>query len=175
MNVGGKIKHTMCPLIIIIGFFCACSLQKEPRKLTKEQKASVEIICQNVDKWSGEYLDSGQYWPVNHVYLSELDDGTTLMTVGYLGEPKGAGMTMRIFLGFALMLLPTNFIFMRRGINHLNGLHMELILIWIVCLLRRFKKQLNNLILCLIIKTAKINFPRMYGANRFLQARVKFL
>lgn len=105
---------------IIIGFFCACGLQGESIKLTEEQKARVEIICQNIDKWSDEYQDSGQNWPVNHIYLSELDDGTTLMTVGYLGESQGSGMATRIFLGVRTYAITDKLYFYAAGYQSLE-------------------------------------------------------
>lgn len=119
MNVWKKLRTT-CSLSIIIVLFCACGLQEESTKLTEEQNARVEIICQNVDKWSDEYQDSGQNWPVNHVYLSELDDGTTLMTVGYLGESKGSGMATRIFLGVRTYAITDKLYFYAAGYQSLE-------------------------------------------------------
>ena len=111
---GKKVKYAMCFFAISIGLFCACCFQEEHIQLTEDQKASLEIICQNVDKWGIEYQGSGHSWPVNRVYISELDNGITLMTVGYL-DPKGwSGM---------------NFFTLTRRTCRLNGAHLALVLI----------------------------------------------
>lgn len=91
MSVWRRIRNTFF-LPVIIGLLCACGFQDKVIQLNEEQKASIKIICENVEKWSLEYQDSGQSWPVNHVYLSEIDDGTTLMTVGYLASGGGSGI-----------------------------------------------------------------------------------
>lgn len=67
MNVCKMIKNVLILSIVAI-LSCACDLCQKSVQLTDKQKESIEIICQNVESWSGKYLDSGENWPVNHIY-----------------------------------------------------------------------------------------------------------
>lgn len=126
-----KLKVVVYCWTLIVGLlFCGCGVAEKSVELTEEQEAKVEIICQNIDKWGESYYDSGQYWPMNHIYISETEDGTTLMTVGYLGEPKGSGMVSRIYLGVRCYVIDEEVKFGAGGYQSLelvaNGVEIDL-------------------------------------------------
>lgn len=54
-------------------------------KLTQEQEEAVKSICENKDLWGSDIFDSGQYNPINTIYISE-QDGKPVLTVAYVFE-----------------------------------------------------------------------------------------
>lgn len=115
MNNGKYVKRIFCVMVIVFGLLSGCGITENTVQLTEEQKEKVDIICNNVDTWSLGYMEGGiTYYPVNRIYVSEDEDGTTFLTVGHLEESSKYDFT--IYTGvLCYVILDNNFYFLAEG------------------------------------------------------------
>ena len=115
MNNVKYIKRIFSVMTIVLGLFSGCGTTKNNVQLTEEQEAKVDIICDNVDTWSLGYMEGGiTYYPVNRIYVSEYEDGTTFLTVGHLEESSEPGIATYTGV-LCYVILDNNFYFLAEG------------------------------------------------------------